>query len=44
MQLLVALKQVVASSVWFIYKKTRETLILSARQMDSKEKRRFGKK
>ena len=30
--------------VWFIYKETREALILSARQMDSKEKRRYGKK
>ena len=31
-------------SVLFIYKQTREALILSARDMARKEKRRYGKK
>jgi hypothetical protein len=31
-------------SVLFIYKKTKEALILSARDMANKEKRRYGKK
>ncbi len=30
--------------VFFIYKKTGEALILSARDMDRKERRRYGKK
>ncbi|MEW6619670.1 MAG: BrnT family toxin [bacterium] len=31
-------------SVLFIYKKTRETLILSARNMKKKERKQYGKK
>ena len=31
-------------AVLFIYKKTREALILSARDMAAKERRRYGKK
>ncbi len=31
-------------AVWFIYKKTHEALILSARPMDQSERKRYGKK
>lgn len=31
-------------TVFFIFKKTGEALIISARDMDAKEKRRYGKK
>lgn len=31
-------------SVLFVYKKTKETLILSARDMERKEKRQYGRK
>ena len=30
--------------IFFIYKKTKDAIILSARQMTSKEKKRYGKK
>jgi uncharacterized DUF497 family protein len=31
-------------AVWFIYKLTQEALVLSAREIDAKERKRYGKK
>ncbi len=32
------------AAVWFIYKATREALVLSARDLDEKERKSYGKK
>lgn len=31
-------------AVWFIYKTNQEALVLSAREMDEKERKSYGKK
>lgn len=31
-------------AVWFIYKSTHEALVLSAREVDDKERKQYGKK
>ncbi|MDE3091893.1 MAG: BrnT family toxin, partial [Chloroflexota bacterium] len=31
-------------AVWFIYKTNKEALVLSAREMDEKERKSYGKK